>query len=334
MTIFASLMPEQTFWKQFNPAHLEVLEKLAGAENVMHFKSLEALESHPNSAQISIILTGWGAPYLSRSILRHCPKLKLVAHCAGSLRAVFDPSLFEHGVRSTNSAVANAVPVAEFLLSWVLRWNKQLPYWESAYRDLTVYNERSAAPPSTIGNRNKTVGIISASKVGRRFAELLQHFELNVLIYDPVLTEKQIASYGAKKTDLFELLKESDIVSINTPLLPETQNMIATNELALMRDGCLLINTARGAVLDHSALLPELQSGRLSAVLDVTEPEPLPGDSPFFDLPNAFITPHIAGSMGTEVYRLTENTLNEIACFVRDGQLHHEVSASNWETVA
>ncbi len=334
MTTFAALMPMHTYRHQFTAGHIARLEALAGSGNVIHVESLADLTSHPQAGDVSVILTGWGAPKVTPALLAHCPSLQLVAHCAGTLRGVLDPAVFDHGIRSTNSAAANAVPVAEFLVSWVLRWNKQLPLWETGYTGPEIFQEKKSERHAAIGNRDKTIGIIAASKVGRCFADLLRSFDLSVLIYDPFLTESEIAALGARKTDLPTLLRESDIVSINAPNLPETRHMIAGPELAQMRDGALLINTARGALLDHDALLRELRSNRLSAVLDVTDPEPLPAGSPFFSLPNCILTPHVAGSMGREIYRMTESAIREVELFLSGGDLLHEVSARNWSTAA
>jgi phosphoglycerate dehydrogenase-like enzyme len=95
--------------------------------------------------------------------------------------------------------------------------------------------------------------------------------------------------------------------------------MIGARELALLPDGATLINTARGVLVDHDALLLECSSGRLDAILDVTEPEPLPATSPFFDLPNVVITPHLAGSLGAETRRMSDHAIDELANLV-DGR--------------
>lgn len=334
MSIFAILMPVQTYSYQFTAEHLARLEFLTDGGRFFHVETIEELQSHPDAAEVSVILTGWGAPQLTVGILMHCPSLRLIAHCAGTLRTIIDPTLFDHGVRATNSSVANAVPVAEFLLSWVLRWNKQLPFCESSYSTSGYQIRRRSGMIDVLGNRDKTIGIISASKVGRKFAELLQHFELSVVIYDPFKSEDEIGSLGAQKVDLQTLMAQSDIVSINAPMLPETRHMIGARELSLMRNGSLIINTARGGVMDHDSLLSELETGRISAVLDVTDPEPLPSESPFFKLPNVFLTPHVAGSLGSEIYRLTESAFDEVEGFMRDGTLRYEVSSENWMSAA
>jgi phosphoglycerate dehydrogenase-like enzyme len=119
------------------------------------------------------------------------------------------------------------------------------------------------------------------------------------------------------KVTLSELLTRSHVVSLHAPLLPETRHMLGTRELALMRDGATLINTARGALVDPAALEAELSRGRLFAVLDTTEPEVPPPDSPLYHLPNVFLTPHIAGSLGRETERLSDYIVAEVERFAR-----------------
>jgi phosphoglycerate dehydrogenase-like enzyme len=104
---------------------------------------------------------------------------------------------------------------------------------------------------------------------------------------------------GASKVGLSELLSQSDVVTLHVPLLGDTRHMVSARELALMKDGGILINTARGALVDQPALEAELCTGRLSAELDTTEPEVLPDHSPLYTLPNVFLTSHIAGSWAT-----------------------------------
>src|SRR4029079_10227661 len=141
-----------------------------------------------------------------------------------------------------------------------------------------------------------TIGIIVASASGRRVMKLLAPLDVTLLLYDPYCTPEIAAQHGATLVGLHELLRHSEIVTLHAPVTPETIGMLGAAEFATMRDGALFINTARGRLIDHDALLGELQRGRLAALLDVTDPnEPLPHDSPFFALENCTVLPHMAG---------------------------------------
>src|SRR5690606_32960603 len=115
---------------------------------------------------------------------------------------------------------------------------------------------------------------------------------------DPFADAAKVAAAGAELVPLADLLPRVDVLTLHAPALAATRHMIGRAELAALRDGAVLINTARGSVLDHDALLAECRDGRIDAVLDVTEPEPLPADSPLLTLDNVAVTPHIAGSLG------------------------------------
>jgi phosphoglycerate dehydrogenase-like enzyme len=157
-------------------------------------------------------------------------------------------------------------------------------------------------------------------------AERLRAFDLQVLISDPYLTTAQAAELGAELVDNDTLFRRSDILSVHAPLIPETVGLVDARLLALLPDGAVLINTARGKIIDAEALIRECVSGRIDAVLDVTEPEPLPPDSPLLDLPNVFITPHVAGAVGNEIARLGEMAVGELERLVAGQPLQHAIS--------
>ena len=137
-----------------------------------------------------------------------------------------------------------------------------------------------------------------------------------------------------RKVELDELLATSDIVSLHAPALPETRNMIGRDELARMARGVWLINTARGALVDTAALEDATRDGRINAFLDVTDPEPLPPDSPLWDLPNVVITPHIAGSQGNEVRRLGRQAVTEVERYARHEPPLHPVTHADLGRIA
>ena len=188
---------------------------------------------------------------------------------------------------------------------------------------------RTALPGSAkhpnAGNYGKVVGIIGASSVGRLVIQHLRPFDLRVLLYDPYSTPLEARELGAHKVGLTELLSQADVVSVHAPLLDNTRGMLGTRELSLIKDGATIINTARGALIDPDALERELTQGRLFAVLDTTEPEVLPATSALYRLPNVFLTPHIAGSLGDETQRLTDFIVGELVRFSRGETLKHMV---------
>ncbi len=163
------------------------------------------------------------------------------------------------------------------------------------------------------GNYRRTVGIIGASRIGRRVIELLRPFDLRVLLYDPYVAAAEAAALGVAPGPPRRPLRATATSSPCTrPQLPATRHLLGAAHWRLLPDGATLINTARGSLVDETALLPELVTGRLHAVLDVTEPELPPAGSPLYELPNVLLTPHVAGSLGTELHRLADHALNEL----------------------
>ncbi len=284
-------------------------------------------------ADIEILLTGWGCPVLDAATLDRAPKLGAVVHAAGTVKNHVTESCFDRGVRVSCAAAANAVPVAEYTLATILLANKRVFRIAQRYRELRGWRLWPAEYPG-LGNLDKVVGVVGASRIGRRLIELLQPFDFDVLVSDPYLDAAEARAMGVTPVELDELLRRSDVVTLHAPALPETRHMIDRRRLALLRDGAILINTARGVLVDGDALTEELVSGRIDAVIDTTDPEVLPADSPLYELPNVWLTPHIAGALGPETRRLAALALDEIERFASGQPFAHEVRREDWPRIA
>ncbi|MGH0030620.1 MAG: hydroxyacid dehydrogenase [Myxococcota bacterium] len=283
--------------------------------------------------RIELLVTGWGCPPLDAAALDRLPKLRAAFHAAGTVKNHVTPECFARGVRVTSAAEANAVPVAEFTLAAVVLANKGAFRARERYRELRAMRMWSQEIPG-IGNAGKVVGVVGASRIGRRVIEGLRAYDLACLLHDPTLSPAEAQALGAEACELDDLLRRSDVVTLHAPSLPATRHMIDARALALLRDGAVLVNTARGALVDGDALTKELVSGRIDAVIDTTDPEVLPADSPLYDLPNVFLTPHIAGSQGAETQRMFDLALDELERFLAGEALEHEVRAEDWEHIA
>lgn len=281
-----------------------------------------------------ILVTGWGCPFISREIVASAPKLRLIAHAAGTVKYHLDPAVFEAGIAVTNAVDANAVPVAEFTLAMIILANKRTFEFRDLYRADPTRTSSHALMDTPIGNYRRTVGIVGASHIGRRVIRLLEPLDCSILLYDPHIRAGDQITQRVQLVSLDDLMGKSDVVSLHAPSLPETRGMIGARELGLMRDGATLINTARGALVDEAALVAALETGRISAVIDVTEPEIPPADSELYRLPNVFLTPHIAGAIGTERSRLGNLVVDEIELFVAGKPLVHRVEPALLQQLA
>ncbi|MDQ1033761.1 phosphoglycerate dehydrogenase-like enzyme [Streptomyces sp. V3I8] len=263
-------------------------------------------------ADVDLLVTGWGCPVLDAEVLRAAPRLRAVVHTAGSVRGHVTDACWERGIEVSSAAAANALPVAEYTLGMILLSGKRV--LERA-RDYRVSRTRgnSLRTSHGIGNYRSTVGILSASLIGRRVVELLRPHDIEVLLHDPYVGDADAAELGVERVGLAELFARCDTVSVHTPLLPTTRGLVGRPLIDAMPAGALLINTSRGAVVDQEALTDAVLAGRIRAVLDVTDPEVLPADHPLWDCENALITPHLAGSEGNEWRRLADLALAETA---------------------
>lgn len=265
-------------------------------------------------AETEVLLTCWGATPLTAKVLDGAPRLRAVVHAAGSVKHHITDACWERGIAVTSTAGANALPVAEFTLAAILFAGKRVLQAAQRYAALRANHDWLQELDGS-GNYRRTVGIIGASRIGRRVIELLRPFDLDVLLYDPYVDAAEAARLGVRLAALDELCTRSSVVSVHAPQLPETHHLIGAAQLAAMATGTTLINTARGSLIDEDALLPELRSGRLHAVLDVTDPELPPALSPLYELPNVLLTPHIAGSLGDELHRMADHALDEMERF-------------------
>ena len=296
----------------FTPEHFDLIDTVGTVLDREAIGSWDDPRCDGLLARADVLLGHWGCPPITTAVLDRAPQVGLFAYAAGTVKDTVDPGVFDREIRVTSGALANAEPVAEFALAAILFANKDVFWRRDRMRDesLSGFRQHSAVPN---GNWDKTVGIIGASMVGRRTIELLGAFRsLKVVLFDPFVDDAEAVRLGVTKIDLDELCASADVVSIHAPDLPSTRGMVGRPELAAMRTGATLINTARGRLLDHDALVDELTVGRLYAILDVTDPEPLPHGHPLFSLPNAYLTPHLAGSEGTELGRMTEYVVDEI----------------------
>ena len=316
----------------FSPAaraRLESAVTLTGPQPITSFESALARAALRDA---EVMITGWDAPKIDGAILDQAPRLSAIVHSAGTVKTFLSDDVFSHGVRVTTSAAMNAIPVAEFTVACLVFGLKRANRF--AARLSATHSSRDASGMPPIGMNGVTIGLVGASRVGREVIRLLRAFDVRILVSDPYLTDDEAARLGVTSTTLDDLCRLSDAVSLHAPSNESTRGMLDAARLALLRDGAVIVNTARGTLIDTAALAPELTSGRLDAYLDVTDPEPLPADSPLYRLPNVTLTPHIAGALGNEVHRLGDLAVDEVLRLVAGLPLEHEVHPTDLAHIA
>ncbi len=261
--------------------------------------------------QADACLTSWGVAQLDADAIAAAPRLKAMAHMGSSVKRFVSNALWEKGIHVTTAAPALAEDVAITALGLMLVGMKRIWPLGQLVRD-GGWRESASWPSREI--RHKEVGIIGASHVGRHLIRLLKPFEVQILLYDPFVTAEQAAELGVEQVELDTLLERADIVSLHAPAKPDTHHMLNAGRLALMKDDALLINTARGTLIDETALVTELSKGRFFAFLDVTDPEPPGADSPLRRLENVVVVPHLAGCI-EDCGRMGEMAVEELRRF-------------------
>lgn len=233
---------------------------------------------------------------VDKAVMDVCPNLKIISvHGVGFDRVDVDEAT-RRGVLVTYTPGANAQSVAELTVGLMI----------TALRKLHLITERmrvggwDEARVYGTGNEvyGKVIGLIGVGNIGGRVARIVRAMEVaEVLAYDPYVSESRAKELGVRLVDLDTLLRQSDIISIHAPLTKETYHLINEDRLKIMKPSAIIVNTARGGLIDTEALYKALKDGWIAgAALDVTDPEPLPKGHPLYELPNVVITPHIGGS--------------------------------------
>jgi len=325
-------------WPGLDQQVLEPATRARLAEAVEVLQPLPVdLATQPDEvlADVDVLLAGWGCPALDGPLLDRLPGLKLLAYAAGSVKATVTDELWRRDVAVSSAAAANAVPVAELTFAAVVMIAKDVFRIRDSFRAsrgaLPVEGHGPAGP---VGTRGLKVGVVGASRIGRLVVERLRTLDCSIAVSDPFLTADDAAAMGAHLVELDELCRWADVVTLHAPAVPATHHMIDSGRLALMHDGAWVVNTARGSLVDTAALESECASGRLCAFIDTPDPEPLPEQSLLWDLPNVVLTPHIAGSLGTEIARMGELAVDEVLRFAAGAPLHHRVRHSDLEHIA
>lgn len=272
-----------------------------------------------------VAVTCWRTPSFTDEMLAQLPRLRLVAHAAGAVKNLVPPSFWRSGRRIFSNAPIIAEDVAQTTLALILTSLKQL--WQ--LNALTAEGKWTGGESGAFTTRRLdglNVGLVGASLVGREVVKILKPFRCNILMSDPYLSPLEAEDMGVKRMALDEMIAASDVLSLHAPANEDCRHLLNARNLPLLKDGALLINTARGMLIDEEALIKELQTGRITACLDVTDPEPPAADSPLRTLPNVILMPHMAGGHTVNGRRMMgRNVITEIYNFLIKGKLQTEV---------
>ncbi len=299
------LMPENTRDLVYGEEHVRSLRMLVDLEDCCHLiGDLEALK--PHLAQAEIVCASWGMMTLDEEFLAAAPRLKAVFYGAGTLRGLVTDAFWDRGILITSAWAANAAPVVETTVALIVLGARKIFQSNVMTRSRRTW----AHPESTQGLYGSRIGVIGVGMIGRRVLEMLKRYDVETCCYDPFLSPGDARGLGAAPVELDEMFRTCDVVTLHAANLPSTVHMIRGEHFRSMKDGAVFINTARGRIVEEGEMIEELRKGRIFACLDVTDPEPPEPDSPLYDLPNVFLTPHVAG--GQDCSHLGASVVEEV----------------------
>lgn len=278
-----------------------------------------------------IAVSSWGTPCLDKDMLDAAPNLKLLAHAAGSVKSVVSGELYARGVKVISCACALSRGVSEMAMGLAIASAKNV----FAYNDAIHEGEWPTDTSAVNELYEINVGVVGCGFAGAHFVELLSAYGVNILVYDPGLSAEYIENLGAHKAELDDVFCKSDILSLHAPSIESTYHMVNERTLGLMKENAILINTARGSLIDEQALAACMQNGKLKyACLDVTDPEPPAADNPLRKIKNCIFTPHIAGLANNGKLKIGAHACDEIERFVKGERLQSEVTQGMLATIA
>lgn len=271
-----------------------------------------------SEADVCLMLAWQGSPRVTADVLAQAPNLRLILSPGGSVASLVSDAVYEKNIRVCSANDVMAKHVAEGALAYMLAALREIPQANREVRK-GIWNSRESR--SLTGAK---IGLIGLGAVGRHLLTFLKPFDVEVRLYDPYVQPDSLAQYeNVRLCSLEEALSERDIVSVHASKTDETYRMLNRERLSLLKDGCLLVNTARGALLDEEALADELESGRIRAVLDVYDQEPLPVDSRLCGSDTVILMPHAAGMARVETFTLA--MLDEVQRYRDNLPLKYEI---------
>ena len=294
----------------------EHIEKLRSIGDVEIFKDMpknsEELKRRIGDADIAIV--GWS--HLTEEILKAVEKLKMVSIWATTCHYVDLKTARERKIVVTHVPGYATEAVAEHVFALLLASARKLLLADKHVRR----GEFDWRPFRGLELAGRTIGVIGTGAIGCRVAEIAKAFKMRILAFDKYPNFERAEEIGMKYVDLQTLLRESDVITLHVPLTPETEGLIGKSDIDFMKEGCVLINTSQGKVIDEKALIEALKSRKIAyAGLDVFEEEPPPKDNPLFKLENTVLSPHIGFHTLEAAKRCTEICIDNIVKFI-EGQ--------------
>ena len=312
----------------YGPFQKEQLATLYGCDGNIYTK-----EDLPKLGDVEYIFSTWGMPVLTvEDIKQYLPNLKCIFYGAGSVKAFAKPFL-DCGTRIFSAWQANAIPVAESCIAQIILANKGFYYLSRAAKK--NWRNAKSLVGNYPGNYEAKVGLIGLGAIGMLVLEEMKKHDVELYVFSSKVTKENEAQWGVKAATLEEIFTECNVISNHLANVPATVGIINEDLINRMKPYSTFINTGRGAQVDEAALIAKLKNDdTITAVLDVTHPEPPVEGSEFYTLDNVVLTPHSAGSNGLEVRRMAQYMIDESKRFFAGEKMQCEVDLTKLSILA
>jgi len=286
-------------------------------------------EGLKNLSEAQALITTWDSPQFSEDLRGLAPSLRIISHCGGEVKRRFARSLFDH-LTITTAPEPMAHATAEMGATLLLYCARSVDFYRDQlrrrsnriYRDLHLHGSSE----SVIG---REVAMIGFGRIGRAMVDLLRGFDLRWLVYDPHVPRSLTTKYPVRLVDLNSLLPRADLLVLTAALTDETRGLLNRRRLGRLPDNAVIINIARGGLIDLDSLTREVQRKRLRCALDVTDPlEPLPLNHPLRKLPGAILTPHVAAANRQVRHNIAEVVIDDLEKFFRGRPVRKRVTTN------
>lgn len=322
MKIFVALPKNATRDTFFTPENIALLESLGEVTWNDLDRRLTPEELRDALVDMDVLVGGWGLGKLTGEVLEKANKLKLVAYVCGSVATIVSDEMYDKGIRIVSGNEAFAISVAEGTLAHILASQRRF----YAYDCRAIEGGWKTSATATKSLLGKTVGIVGLGAIAKYLLTMLKPFHVKVKLYSNHTTAEKAAEMGVQKADLQEIFSTCDIVSVHSAKTDANHHLVNDDLLSLMKDDALLVNTARGDIIDEDALVRHVQSGHIRASLDVYQKEPLAADHPLRELGDRInLQPHLGGPTMDYRYAAARLVLDDIARLQNGEELQNEI---------
>lgn len=327
MKALVAIRQDKMFDTFFTKENIELAETLG---EIIWLDTTKASENELKEKikDCDTFITCWGSPSLTPEILECAQKLKLLTHLGSTVAPVVCDEVYERGIKVISGFDYYSRSTAEGAVAYMLAALRNIPFYTDRLKNKKIWRETD---DYTDGVIYKTVGIVGFGGVGRYVTKMLKSFDAQIKVYDIAeISNKEKECYGITQCGIEEIFSTCDIISLHLPYNDSTYHIVDDTLLSKIKKGALLVNTARGAVMDEAALIKHLENGDFGAALDVYEKEPIDMDSPLLSLPNVLMLPHQAGPTVNLRAVITRKLVEESAAFIDKGlPLKNEISQAH-----